>query len=137
MEKGKLWLQICYWVGAVFDGATVIPMLFPQAASMVFGISPHPETSYRVAMAMATPLMMGWTVLLIWAARQPWERRGILLITLFPVLIGLILACIYAVETGFISKERMIPTWIFQGGLFLLFSLSYARASVLSKKGDI
>jgi hypothetical protein len=80
-------------------------------------------------MGMGASLMIGWTFLLIWADRSPVERRGVLLLTVFPVLFGLIIAGIYAVAAGLIPADRMVPTWIFQGlitGLYL-FSYVYTR----------
>jgi hypothetical protein len=32
--------------------------------------------------------MAGWTILLLWADRAPLERRGVLAITVFPVVVG-------------------------------------------------
>jgi len=40
-------------------------------------------------MRTGAPLMAGWTVLLLWADRQPLERRGVLPITVLPVIAGL------------------------------------------------
>ena len=89
----------------------------------------NPGYEYRYAMGLGASLMLGWTFLLIWADRRPVERRGVLLLTVFPVLFGLIISGIYAVMTGLISAGRMVPTWIFQGlitGLYL-FSYVYTR----------
>jgi hypothetical protein len=89
----------------------------------------HPVDEYRYAMGLGASLMLGWTFLLIWADRRPVERRGVLVLTVFPVLFGLIISGIYAVATGLISAEKMMPTWIFQGmvtGIYL-FSYFYTR----------
>ncbi|MCG2715800.1 MAG: hypothetical protein L6422_05875 [Candidatus Marinimicrobia bacterium] len=69
--------------------------------------------------------MAGWTVLLIWADRKPIERKGVLLITVFPVLLGLVVAGIYAVTHNFIPIEKMVPTWIIQILLTTLFMYSF------------
>lgn len=79
----------------------------------------HPGVEYRYAMSLAASLMLGWTVLLLWAERRPVERRGILLITLFPVLLGLIAAGIYAVVAGMVHLDKMLPTFAMQGALFI------------------
>jgi hypothetical protein len=89
----------------------------------------NPGYEYRYAMGMGASLMLGWTFLLMWADRKPVERRGVLLLTVFPVLFGLIISGIYVVATGLISTDKMVPTWIFQGlitGLYL-FSYVYTR----------
>ncbi len=127
-KNASFWLHLCYWAGAIFDAVVIIPMIFPQVAGSMFGIPDfHPGVDYRYAMGVGASLMAGWTVLLLWADRKPWERRGILLITLFPVLSGLILAGIYAVDQGLFQPDKMAPTWIMQGVLGILFLLTFIR----------
>jgi len=77
--------------------------------------------------------MLGWTVLLIWADRKPIERKGVIMITVIPVLIGLILAGTFAVSAGMIKIEKMIPTWIIQSVLLILFCYSYYVNSTENK----
>ena len=43
-----------------------------------------------------------WAFVLFWADRKPVERKGILLLTIFPVVIGILIANIYAVISGLI-----------------------------------
>lgn len=119
-------LRISYWFGAVIDGVMVIPMLFPSVGGALLGIDHfNPGIEYRYAMMIGASLMLGWTVLLIWADRKPLERKGIILITVIPVVIGLVLAGIFAVSVGMVKVENMIPTWILQTILLILFSYSY------------
>jgi len=47
-----------------------------------------PEVPYRYAMGLAGSLMLGWTILLLWADRRPAERRGVLMITNFVIRRG-------------------------------------------------
>jgi hypothetical protein len=130
MSKKILLLRVCYWIGAVADALSAIIMLSPKLGGSMYGISDfNPGYEYRYAMGLGASLMIGWTSLLIWADRRPVERRGVLLLTVFPVLFGLIISGIYAVATGLIPADKMIPTWIFQGvitGLYL-FSYLYTR----------
>ena len=72
--------------------------------------------------------MLGWTYLLVWADRKPLERKGVLLLTAFPVVTGILLAEIYAVAKGLITFEKMLPTGIFLVALIALFSFSYFNA---------
>lgn len=121
-------LRISFWTGAIIDGLMVIPMLFPQAAALLFGISDfRPGPDYRYAMGVGASLMAGWTLLLIWADRNPVERRGVLLITVL-VLLALATAGIYAVLSGFRSAEQMIHMWALQIVLVILFSYSYLKS---------
>jgi hypothetical protein len=130
MRKKILLLRVCYWIGAVADAMSAIVMLLPKLGGSMYGISDfNPGYEYRYAMGLGASLMLGWTFLLMWADRKPVERKGVLLLTVFPVLFGLIISGIYAVATSLIPADRMVPTWIFQGlisGLYL-FSYMYTR----------
>ncbi len=126
MQDKSILLRISYWTGAALDGLMVIPMLFPKIGGLLFGIPGFdPGVEYRYAMGIGASLMAGWTFLLIWADRRPVERKGVLLITVFPVLFGLIIAGIYAVCAEFIPVGRMLPTWIIQVMLTALFGFAY------------
>ncbi len=129
-SKAIKFLRVSYWVGAIFDALVIIPMLLPQVASIAFGIPNfNPGNDYGYAMYIAASLMLGWVSLLIWADRKPIERRGILLLTIFPVVTGLIISGVYAVTSNLISIDKMLPTWIVQGILVLLFGFSYLYAN--------
>ncbi|MCK5097366.1 MAG: hypothetical protein KAR45_04645, partial [Desulfobacteraceae bacterium] len=93
----------------------------------------NPGIEYKYAMGVAASLMAGWTILLIWADRKPVDRKGVLLITVFPVLLGLIAAGIYAVSQNFIPIWKMIPTWIIQTLLATLFTYSFFSAKFSAK----
>ena len=119
MRKQIVWLRVSYWVGAIADGLATLHMIFPKYAH---------DAEYRYALGLGASLMLGWTILLIWADRKPLERKGVLILTAFPVVSGLLLAEFYAVISGIISFERMLPTGIFLVGLITLFSFSYYNA---------
>jgi hypothetical protein len=128
MRNKILLLRVCYWIGAVADAVSAIIMLFPKLGGAMYGISDfNPGYEYRYAMGLGASLMLGWTFLLIWADRRPIERRGVLLLTVFPVLLGIIITGIYAVSTGLIHADRMVPTWIFQGLITGLYLFSYVH----------
>lgn len=119
MDKRILLLRISYWVGIIADGFATIRMLFPKIDS---------GSEYRYALGLGASLMFGWTLLLIWPDRKPMERKGVLLLTAFPVCTGLLLAEIYAVISGVITLNKMLPTAIFLIVLIILFSFSYFYA---------
>jgi hypothetical protein len=119
MDKRILLLRISYWVGAISDGFATLRMLFPRIVS---------GSEYRYALGLGASLMLGWTFLLLWADRKPMERKGVLLLTVFPVCMGLLLAEIYAVIRGVITLNEMLPTAIFLIVLIILFSFSYFYA---------
>ena len=75
-------------------------------------------------MGYAASLMLAWTILLVWANRDPLPRRFIAAFTLL-VIYGLIAAEIMAVRSGHLEAWRMIPTWVLQACLLALFAGSY------------
>jgi len=85
----------------------------------------RPDADYRYAMGMGASLMLGWTGLLLWADRKPVERKGVLLITVAPVLLGMVLNEIWGVCAQFVAPGMVIPVWCLQTGLAGLFTFSY------------
>ncbi len=87
-------------------------MLSPKAASLAFGIPNfEPGNDYRYAMLIAATLMLGYIDLLVWADRKPVERKGVLLLTIFAVLAGLIVFSACAVTSGFVAADKMLPSF--------------------------
>ncbi len=122
-------LRISYWAGAITDGFAALAMIFPGLGKRIFGLtdfSPGPD--YTFAMGMGASLMLGWTALLLWADRDPLARKGILLLTVFPVIFGIVIAEIMAVRSGLIAVRWMIPLWIMQAMLSILFIFSNQNA---------
>jgi len=113
--------------GAVFDGLTLLPMLFPSIGGLIFGIQNFaPGPDYRYAMNLSASLMLGWTLLLVWAARRPILREAVLPLTVIVVL-GLAAAGVGAVTSGLIPLKNMMPTFVLQAAVILLFSIAYAK----------
>jgi hypothetical protein len=119
-------LRISYWAGAIVDGVAAMAMIFPALGKRMFGLANfNPGPDYSFAMGMSASLMLGWTALLIWADRDPLARKGILLLTVFPVIFGIVIAEIIVVASGLIAVGQMIPLWIMQVSLSILFIFSY------------
>lgn len=128
MKTSIQWLTASYWVGAIVDILAAIQMLFPGIFALTNRLTHfNPPIEYRYAMGMGASLMLGWTLLLIWASRKPLERKAILLITIFPVVFGLMINEIGAVVAAFIPLESMLPVWLLQIALVALFAYSYWR----------
>ena len=129
------WLRISYRAGAALDGLYVIPMLVPQWAGAMFGMSdfkPGPEVRYLLGVCAA--LMLGWTALLIWADRKPVERRAILLLTLFPVKVCLDLASLFLALSGAVPLERILLSKVDSVGLWVLYTFSYLNSRDLARE---
>ncbi|NLI97958.1 hypothetical protein GX441_04780 [bacterium] len=122
-HKARAWLRAAYILGALIDAVMVPVMLIPELARVLWGFSGFSPT-YRYAMMMGAALMLGWTLLLIWACIKPIERRGVALLTIV-VILGIAAANIYSVITGLISASRMILSWVMQAILAAFFTIGY------------
>lgn len=126
LDTATTMLRISFLVGAITDGLAIIPMVFPRIGSVLFGGDlTRLGAEYRYAMGIGASLMAGWTALLIWGAISPIERRDILLLTLVPVIAGIIAATVAAVRNRVVLRSRVIPLWIHLGFLSILFVVSY------------
>lgn len=126
-------LRFCYWFGAVADLINAIAMVYPPLMARMLKLDEAPiSLDSRLALLMGASLMFGWTALLIWADRKPLERKGVLLITIFPVILGLALTTFYGFLKGYIPLGGAIPIWVLQVFLIALFLSAYliARGSV-------
>ena len=130
MNKHIRWLRISYWTGAIIDGLAAIQMLVASIFALTNNLPDfHPGQDYRYAMGMGASLMLGWTVLLIWADQKPTERKGILIITIFPVIFGMVVNEIWAVfYSHFLALGVVAPIWVLQALLIGLFAFSYLNA---------
>jgi hypothetical protein len=90
MNNRVLWLRISYWTGAIIDALACIPLINSDVWAAINHVPNfHADWDFRYAQGFAAAFMAGWTILLVWADRNPLERRGVLPITVFPVIIGL------------------------------------------------
>jgi hypothetical protein len=127
MEPAIRWLKASYIVGAVADGVIGFLMLLPGRMG---------ETEFRYPMGLGASLMFGWTALLLWAYRRPMERRGVLLLTIFPVIGGLVASGVWAVAAGHFPVQKIVPSSILGTALIILMGFSYRKATIAEKRGD-
>jgi hypothetical protein len=120
-------LRIAFAAGAVTDALAIIPMLSPTVAELASGVTPSPFNSV-IAAGYSASLMLGWTLLLLWAYRRPVERRFVAVLTVI-VIVGLVCAEILAVMAGAMSFARTVPTWVLQAVLIGLFARAYWASS--------
>jgi len=129
MAEAIRWLRISYWVGAIVDAVAAAQMLWPPLFRLGMGLPGFtPGVEYHYAMGMGASLMIGWTALLLWADRKPVERKGVLPLTVLPVIAGLAANQARGVLAGFLPPLAVLPIWALQGGLGALFLWSYWRA---------
>jgi len=130
-------IRAIYAAGAIFDAAIAALLLLPDALAMVVGLAEVPSRlSERVGLAMASSLLFGWTGLLIWGLRSPVERRGVLLLTVFPVIMGLALAVLAGWSGSYISTAGAAMIWSTQTLLSLLFICAFLGAQRAAKQNE-
>jgi len=127
-------LRTAFLAGALTDALALLPMLFAPAARLLWGFD-DVSGPYRFAMGYAAALMLGWTALLLWAARRPMERRFVAALTVL-VIYGLIVTEIVAVLSGHLAAWRMIPTWSLQAVLLTLFAAAYHYPAIVAGAAD-
>lgn len=113
------WLRMSYWLGAVADAVATVSLLLPSRTG---------ETEFRYAMGMAAALMLAWTVLLIWGDRKPVARRGVLLLTVFPLIPALFASGVYAGVVGQLSARQVVIRSVMLVVVFAVMLYSYIRA---------
>ncbi len=127
MNRKILLLRIAYWWGIAADAAMVILYLFPRLFLQAMNVNLQPDAGFNYGLVNGAPVMMGWTLLLFWADRKPVERKVILLLTL-PIVAGSVLVEVYGVLTGLTTLSAMLPIFISQACMSILFIFSYLNA---------
>jgi|GEM_PF-319954 len=94
-------IKLTYWLGIGADALWAFGLLIPQVYGVLVG-TPNfaPDFQTRQLMLAAGSLMTGWTFLLVWALQRPVERRGVLLLTAFPVIFGLFITTVNGISNG-------------------------------------
>jgi hypothetical protein len=127
-------LRVCLWIGVVADLLASIPLLFPEIAKLMFGLQTVVNgNDYLYVSRIGASLMLGWTFLLAWGSLKPVERKGVILLTVVPVLAGLLGSSVLAVQSGFIRLVYMLPLWIFYVLIIPLYVIAYAVAVGVEK----
>ena len=127
MKNEILWLRISYWWGIIADAVMAILMLFPKLFVRFMNVDLDPDTGFSYGLRYGAPLMIGWTILLLWADHKPVERKGILLVTL-PVVTGYVIIQVYSLVAGLASLGQTVPLFVMQAGMISLFTFSYLNA---------
>ena len=129
-EAAALLVQIAFLLGAITDGLALVPMLSRRIGVSLFGgDATQDDAAYRYAMGIGSSLMAGWTLLLFWGAASPIERRDLLLLTVFPVITGIVLATAIAARNRVVLPSRVVPLWIHLGFVSLFYVVAYVLSS--------
>jgi hypothetical protein len=130
-DKKYLLLKLPYYIGAVADFLWSIALFHPSFFGALTGQENFdPNLRVRLIMGIGAILMLGWTILLLWGAREPITRRFIILLTAFLVFGLLIISIISCINFEGSSTWIIIKT-IF---LFVIMIASYLMANKDVKK---
>ena len=118
MKNKVIWLRISYWAGAIGDFFIAILALIPERMGV---------PSYCYPMGLMSAVAFSWGCMLIWADREPLERKWILLPTILAGIM-LLIAGIYSIYVGAISIRTYFPNFIIIPVVVALLSFSYYNA---------
>lgn len=127
-EHSHLLLVVAFWVGAAVDLGAAMLMIWPWAVapeSKYDASFDYRNAGFSYGMVYGAPLMLGWTVLLLWGALSPVERRDILLITIVPVIVGLMIVDAVASRQNILRPGMAWATRLLQVLLIALFITAY------------
>lgn len=130
--KNMFLIKTAYWLGIGADTLWAVGLLFPKIFGILTGQPDfNPDLQVRLIMGIGGALMTGWTFLLLWAVKQPIERRAVILITAFPVVFGLSVVALIGFLGGNTSN-----IWILIKNLILIISMitSYMLAGKAAKE---
>lgn len=119
-QKKMFLIKLPYWLGIVADAFWAVVLFFPGMLASVTGNQNFiPNYQVKQVMWIGGILMTGWTVLLLWAVKKPVERRGVILITAFPVVFGLFVVTLLGILNGNSSN-----VWILVKTVILFISMA-------------
>ena len=94
-------LKYMFVLGAIVDGVIAISWFFIASGwklpNILNGYVGEGQ-DYQLAMYVAAMFMTGWTILLVWGAIKPVERRELLLITSFFLLLSVIIELVFFID---------------------------------------
>lgn len=126
-SKAVQWLRIAFGYGAFVDLLAAIQMIFPRLFRLTMPDMAL-DTGLIFGLRYGAPLMLGWTVLLLWAIRKPLERKEIAFITIIPVMVGYTIVNFWMISMGLASLGQVLPLLISQVALYALLGYGYWKA---------
>lgn len=133
MKKSIRWLRISFWVGIIVDGIVTIVWINPEMVG-ILGSDSGMGIDTRIALGWAASLLLAWTLLLFWGVMKPMERKGILLLTCFPLISGLCVTNLFGYINDIISPASFIAVSVLLISLMALMLSSYLYAGRIQRK---
>ncbi len=131
-HRNMFLIKLAYWFGIGADTLWAIGLISPKVFGLLTGQPGfNPDLQLRLIMGIGCSLMTGWTILLLWAVKEPVERRFIILLTAFPVVFGLsIVALIGYLEGNATNQWILIKNSI----LYISMVTSFLLANSIAKE---
>jgi hypothetical protein len=128
MSEKKLFLIKCpYWLGIGADALWTVALFFPSVFGLLIGGSDFdPDLQTRLIMGVGGSLMFGWTLLLVWGVQDPIGRKGVSLLTAFPVVFGMFFVSLIGYING---SDGNVWILIKTAVLFIFMIVSYVSAN--------
>ena len=129
-ENSLFWVKTGYWAGIVADFIFGLKlMFFPKMAEFVWGF-PHSMSPFEIMWSRYLgAIIFAWTFTLMWGLKKPVERRIILPITSFFVLIPFIIIECLVLVSGLLPLVNMLFLIGLQIILMVLFMKGYSSVS--------
>jgi len=120
-DKGRMFLiKLPYWLGIGADALWSVALFYPPLFGILTGNPDFdPDMQVRLIMGIGGTLMTGWTLLLIWAVRRPIERRFVIILTAYPVVLGLFIVSLIGYLGGMTSN-----LWLLAKTIVLMISMT-------------
>lgn len=135
--KGKF-VRTMYWVGIILDALVGIDILQSFVTGNSIGIYVPPITEGITYLEIQVAVFMfGWTALLYWGVRDPINRRALLLMTAFPVVLGLLTSNMYVLLIGLSSEITIVLNIVIQSILFVSLLSSFYLAETYARRKQI
>ena len=142
MENGGLgvkldqldFVRLTYWAGAIVDALAAVQLLLPVGTRLLGFEGLRPPGAAGQPAVVAAVLMLGFSVLLIWAHLRTRERRAVLSVTL-GVVVALTAGNVAFGASGTMAWSALLPSLAVQCVLIVMFSASvvFARAAAIER----
>ena len=133
MKTKLLIIRITIIWGILADTIETVRMSFPDIFITSGQFNIKPDAAFSFGLINAAPLMLGWTLVLVWTLLKPVERIGVVL-CLIPVVMYSIVVNVIGLNTGVAQLKSIIPVLILQSILLVLCILSYIFGIQLIKE---
>lgn len=117
-----------YWLGALLDAWIGLQVIFPRKFGHPFGIRSL-GTEIQYTLWLCSGLTFGWTVLLLWGSLYPIERRFLLILTVIPVMVGLVLTNLGGYRTDYLSRRTATKYCIIETFVVGVYLYAYFLAA--------